>query len=900
MKEEKYKCPICHTSHNYSKDYSNISNYYDEKLLCSSCINKLLSKENNNNLVFPNDFIDNHNMQLINSFKNEKKCGEKIKHQSINESIIEEIKEQSNNKLLIEEIKQQFNNNKSIINGIKQRENNVSNTTTNNSKNSSKNKNKNYYVKKTVKVNKLSDKDINENLLCNIHLLPSNIICIDEKVKICRQCALSKNHLNNKIITEKDYYGYIDELGKIYNVIKINENKYSNINNDFCVIEEIDDLLLETEKNLTELKNNIINNINEQFIIILNYVDLRRKEIFEKYQYSKYDISNLNQSSQNWMNLVSEKLFEKDTKNNNYKIINYNFLENDENKNIFNMTNTGKQLNERYNFLNEIKIVIDKLKLYKDKGIDIKQNEDIVNIIINNDNQIISIQENKDLIKALNLSPYESLLKKSKTNKNNKTSNIFRKNTNDDTESDNKNIKCNTNDKNNNYYSSMKEDIECFESKSNKNQRVYFRKIISDMDRATYTENNFYKERDNRKIYDNQNNIYMNTTTGTGTKTNSKRNTVSLGPKNKNKNKDKEDINNIELNNESTFPSLNKISKINNNIKSLLRNKTSTNINTNNNKSKNKGKKNELIKINTLNDNKNININFNGHIFNYNSDSNFSINISDSNKKKNKIKSDNNNKINDFLQLLTPTKKEMRVKSRISAKNEENQKLFRCFSFNGESKAKKRIINNKINNSSNSTSLITNQNTNNIYNNIAYTNGNDNQDEEKSLRNFELFSKTNDIINKNSKKIKNNYKTLSNKELEKYVNYQLKKLKPNFNRINLKDNGMKIICAFFKKNKNKKYKEIKLQGCNINDFDFNSFTKSLIENNIIIPSINISENKLSDDCAFFIFDFFNEYGEIQNIIFSNNLFSKTMKEKIKEILMIKKTKMKLIYNFKIY
>ena len=101
---------------------------------------------------------------------------------------------------------------------------------------------------------------------------------------------------------------------------------------------------------------------------------------------------------------------------------------------------------------------------------------------------------------------------------------------------------------------------------------------------------------------------------------------------------------------------------------------------------------------------------------------------------------------------------------------------------------------------------------------------------------------------------------------------------------------MKIICSFFKKNKNKKYKEIKLQGCNINDFDFNLFTKSLIENNIIIPIINISENKLSDDCAFFIFDFFNEYGEIKNIIFTNNMLSKVMKEKIKQILLLKNNK----------
>ena len=58
MKEEKYKCHICSISHSYSSDNLNISNYNDEKLLCSSCINKLLSKDNNNNLVFPNVFID--------------------------------------------------------------------------------------------------------------------------------------------------------------------------------------------------------------------------------------------------------------------------------------------------------------------------------------------------------------------------------------------------------------------------------------------------------------------------------------------------------------------------------------------------------------------------------------------------------------------------------------------------------------------------------------------------------------------------------------------------------------------------------------------------------------------------------------------------------------------------
>ena len=695
---------------------------------------------------------------------------------------------------MIEELKQQFNNTKSIINGIKPKPNCLSDTTTknnskNNSKNKNKNKNNNYYSIKTPKANKISDKDFNENSICEMHLLPMNIICIDEKEKICRQCALSKNHLNHKIITEKDYYKNIDELTNIYNDIKMNINKYSNINNnnnnnDFHVIEEIDNTLLDTEKNLIELKSKIIKNINEQFNTILNYIDLRRKEIFDKYHYTNYDISNLNQSSQNWMNLVSEKLFEKDTKNDNYKTINFTFLENGENKNIFNLINSGKQLNERYNFFKDIQIVIDKLKLYKDNGIKIKQNNDIINNIINNDNHIIHIEDNKDLIESLNLSPYESLLQKSKTNRNKKISNM-RANANNEIDLEKKINKSNITDKNDKTnYSLSKEDIECIESKSNKKQRIYFRKIISDMDRANHTESNFHKARGYRRIYGNQNNININTT-GAGTKnnskTNSKRNIVSL--RQKNKNKEENNINKASYS-QSTFPLLHKINKINNNIKKLLRNNTSNNINSN--KSKKGNKKNELIHLKNLknlkdfNENKNININFNGDIINYNSDSNISINISNSNtNKKNKKKSENkkniknnNDKINNILQLLTPKKKESRIKGKICAKKDESQKIFRCFSFNEESKVKQKIVNNK-NNSSNSTSLKTyyhanntNANTNtNTNNNVVNTYNNDNKNDEKSVRNFDFLVNTNDIsmINKNSKKIKNNYKTLNNK-----------------------------------------------------------------------------------------------------------------------------------------
>ena len=108
MKEEKYKCPLCQISHNFSNDNINKIHSKDEKILCSSCINKLLSKDNN--LVFPHDFIDYKSIDPTNDIKNEQNKNDEIKHQKINESIIEEIKQQSMNKILIEELKQQLNN----------------------------------------------------------------------------------------------------------------------------------------------------------------------------------------------------------------------------------------------------------------------------------------------------------------------------------------------------------------------------------------------------------------------------------------------------------------------------------------------------------------------------------------------------------------------------------------------------------------------------------------------------------------------------------------------------------------------------------------------------------------------------------------------------------------------
>ena len=867
--KEKYKCPLCHISHSYSNNKHNIINYNDDKLLCSSCINKLLSKDND--IVISHDFIDYKN---INQIKNED-----IKHQSINESIIEEIRQQSKNKILVEEKKQQVNN-RASFNEIPQ--NKSQNIQHNNQQNIQNAQYNNYYVKKSVKVNKTPknngkklDYDIYKNL-CKVHSLPLNIICIDEKQQICSHCVLNNDHLNHKVIIEKDFIEYIKELKKIYTYIESNQNQIVCINfsqEKFNIIEDINNIFLETEKNLTLLKNKIINNINNQFNTILNFMNCRRKEIIEKYQYSNYDIENLINTSQSWIKSVSDILNESNIKNNNYKNINIlQMLNNNEDKNIFNLINKGKQLNERFNFMKEIYQIIDKLEIYKKEGITIKQNEEIINSISDsNTSKIIYIEENQNLIKELGLEPFNNLNKKTNPitkelniniNTNNEEINIDQKK--NKTKNKNKVIK-NRNvvyaesiDKNNNYNQDHEE-------------KIYFRKIPDETGKYNFTEIDFNKI----KIIKSSN-----------SNSNSKRNTVS-SKKSKNFFQFTEE-------DKSNLPNLNNIIVINKKdkkINKLLRNKTAGNMNSNVNEKKNTNKyrkKNESIELSNYNDNNKININFNGHIFNYNSDSNFSFNIPEISNNNNNINTNSNTKqnkaSNDIFKLLTPKKNEKRIKKIEGA---EKQKIIRCFSFNAETnknRNSKKIKKNPSNliTRKNSQSL---NNTNNTNNNILYTgtstlsgkNFNNFKKDEQTFRNFDFFGKK-------EKKRKNNYKTLNKKELEKYINYQMKKIKINFNRINLKETGIKIMCSFFNKNKSKKYKEIKLQGCNLTDVDFELFCKSLFENNIIIPIINLSENNLSDDSTFIISDFIGKYKGIKKLLLSNNLFSKGIKGKIKEIM----------------
>ena len=105
----------------------------------------------------------------------------------------------------------------------------------------SKHSNQQCYIKKIIKFGKKL-KVSNEALICSIHSLPLNIICVDDRQRICSQCALNNLHLNHQIIPENKFTEYINELIKVYEKIESNLNSYENINNisSHTILEKIE------------------------------------------------------------------------------------------------------------------------------------------------------------------------------------------------------------------------------------------------------------------------------------------------------------------------------------------------------------------------------------------------------------------------------------------------------------------------------------------------------------------------------------------------------------------------------------------------------------------------------------------------------------------------------------
>jgi hypothetical protein len=146
-----------------------------------------------------------------------------------------------------------------------------------------------------------------------------------------------------------------------------------------------------------------------------------------------------------------------------------------------------------------------------------------------------------------------------------------------------------------------------------------------------------------------------------------------------------------------------------------------------------------------------------------------------------------------------------------------------------------------------------------------------------------------------TKSLKHSYVNKDMNELTKIINNQMKKNNPIFNKINMRGIGIQLLGNYMENNQKKKYKEMKLSGCNINDNDFCLLVKSLIDNEIEIPTLHLSYNKISDNSAKYLFEIIKKKTCLKNIYLYNNNFSKNFIDKIKNY-----SKDKNVDNIKLY
>ena len=226
--------------------------------ICSLCLSKnLLTKSNT--FMCPKDNIIYSNVDNIDYFKVNKNILEKIKqnqnqnNQTQNDSTKIDIISLDKEKTKATKTKIDTGTvNDSTLN------NNTNTLTYINSQNPQQ-----CYIKKTIKFNKKL-KFANNSLICSIHSLPLNVICVNDRQKICSQCALNNLHLEHQIITDNKFMDYVNELLKILQEIETNKNNYvevSDINSTF-ILEEIENKIDFYKNDVQKICKEIIENIN--------------------------------------------------------------------------------------------------------------------------------------------------------------------------------------------------------------------------------------------------------------------------------------------------------------------------------------------------------------------------------------------------------------------------------------------------------------------------------------------------------------------------------------------------------------------------------------------------------------------------------------------------------------
>ena len=461
MKNEKYHCPKCKLLFDSLNHIPRILPSCSHSL-CTYCINEQLHK-NEKKILCPIDSTPYENIENINFFKE-------------NQNLIEEIQEKlnmpSNHNYEISNEEIFFDKSGIIMNSDK-----FNDTLNSLNLNTSIISSAHCYYKKSKEIRNdlLSN---NKNQICAKHSLPSNIICIDEKKKICSQCALNNEHVNHQIMTEIEFMNNIDNLIDLFHEVDNNQIKYLNFNeiNTKLILDKISNKINNLIQMINETKNDIINRIKIQCEKIENYLDKRKKEILDKYQSTNFDISTLRDTTLNWMQLVTNKL-DQLNEITHPSIECIKLLNGDLDKNIFNLIRSGKQLNGRYNFVQETIKIMDKLENFDKTGIEIKSNDFIIDKIFFKEKEKEKIKDDEDNI-SINLNIDEE------GKKNNMINNNF-----DETK--------NENEENNNIKSSL------FEIKENK-------ELINSLHLTQYNfefldNNKLFKKENEEKLINNNN-----------------------------------------------------------------------------------------------------------------------------------------------------------------------------------------------------------------------------------------------------------------------------------------------------------------------------------------------------------------------------------------------------------
>ena len=929
----KYKCILCHIPFDDTIHLPRILNKCGHTI-CSLCISKKLLSNKWNTFSCPKDNIIYSKIGNIDYFKINKDILEKIKENKYDTSTNNNMNDSSKfDNILSEKISiPTQKTTKTKIDTITINDNSIINNTYMSFMNNNLNGHQ-CYIRKIIKFGKKLNFP-NNSLICSIHSLPLNIICVNDQQKICSQCALNNIHLNHQIIPENKFIEYINELVQVYQEIESNINIYGDITN---INSEL--ILNKIEKKINRIKNNVIkicedliDNINVQCKQISKFLDLRKNEIFNKYQFTNCEINNLRETTNKWIEITCNKLTQASSGNfDELNIESLKLLDKDQNKNIFNLINLGKQLNERYNFINETKDIIDKLNEFNIKGLNIEPNNNIIEGILSNslineerketqiyknyynynesfinntkgnnistignnksinfnfnsnsnifETSLFKIEESKDIIDALNLTPISLLYKQTK--------NIFITYDNEDFDNFNNTVS----NISNLLSPKIINNINC-------NRNVYSRKAISpnhnyDMSKNEYyitfrndkmnkTNTNFFdlKRINNVNFGDNQdsglNRLALSGNIRYKSQNNIRDKNIILSPvfkrilypklekvktcdvvfiasNKRKKNKDSLillDINNRKYNHEKTLNKLPMSPQLKNVYNIISKNMVLKDIFSPQKYNNNKGNKNGRKR----------------------------------NKKNQEDKIEKNKEKNNTEKKNTSEKKYKTKYARcVSCSSSLNKKDIKDISiiFNLKEKSKVSPSNTLKKNLYKTKNIIfkdtseidKDSDISDFANNASIHSHHINRScgKHTSKTFYKIKNKKN---NTSSKNINTSYINRTQTDLLKLINNQMKKKNPVFNRINMKGTGIQLLCDYMEKNKKKKYNEMKLPGCNLNDDDFCLLVKSLIENEIEIPVLNLSYNKISDNSAKYIFEIIKNKISLKNIYLYNNMFSK--------------------------